>query len=151
MGNKWPNPNYAEQAAELSLKSGGNIKFDIKTWDENLNKVLCGTSNKAALENFRKIGEKYYNQRPKLPLLTVSTLLIPGYVDAQEVRNVAKFIAEISPQIPYTLLAFFSAYVLNDLPTTSREHAHKCYNIAKKYLKNVRISNTHILSPDSNY
>ncbi|MCK4478675.1 radical SAM protein [Candidatus Bathyarchaeota archaeon] len=139
-------PNYAQQAAELSLKSGGNMKFDLKTWNENLNKVLCGTSNKATLENFQKIGKKYYNQRPELPILTASTLLIPGYVDTQEVEGIAKFIAEISPQIPYTLLAFYPAYILNDLPTTSRKHAHNCYITAKKHLNNVRIGNIHLLS-----
>jgi len=139
-------PNYAEQAAEFSLKSGGNMKFDIKTWDENLNKVLCGTSNKATLENFQKIGKKYYNQRPELPLLTASTLLIPDYVDIKEVENIAKFIAEVNPQIPYTLLAFFPAYILNDLPTTNRKNANNCYDIARKYLDNVRIGNIHLLS-----
>ena len=139
-------PDYAKRAAEFSLKSGGNMKFDIKTWNENLNKALCGTSNKATLENFRNIGEKYYGQRPELPVLAASTLLIPGYVDTREVESIAKFIAEINPQIPYTLLAFYPAYVLNDLPTTSRKQAHNCVNIAKKYLENVRIGNIHLLS-----
>jgi len=139
-------PNYAQQAAKLSLESGGNIKFDIKTWNDPLNKALCGTSNKATLENFQKIGEKYYSQRIELPVLTASTLLIPGYVDAREVENIAKFIAEINPQIPYTLLAFYPTYILNDLPTTSRKQAHNCYDIAKKHLKNVRIGNIHLLS-----
>ncbi|MFQ6067973.1 MAG: radical SAM protein [Candidatus Bathyarchaeia archaeon] len=138
--------NYVKQAAELSLKSGGNMKFDIKTWSENLNKVLCGTSNRPTLENFRDIGEKYYNKRPELPILTASTLLISGYVDAKEVESIAKFISEINPQIPYTLLAFYPTYLLNDLPTTSKKHAYDCYNIAKKYLENVRIGNIHLLS-----
>lgn len=138
--------NYAELTAELSLKSGGNMKFDLKTWDENLNRALCGTSNKATLKNFRKIGEECFNQRPELPILTASTLLIPGYIDTQEVESIAKFIADINPQIPYTLLAFYPSYVLNDLPTTSRKKAHNCYNIAKKYLESVRIGNTHLLS-----
>ncbi len=139
-------PKYAQMAAELSLRSGGNMKFDLKTWDENLNKVLCGTSNKVALENFQTVGEKYYDQRPELPLLTASTLLIPCYVDAQEVESIAEFIGAVNPQIPYTLLALYPAYILNDLPTTSREQAHNCYNAAKKYLKNVRIGNINLLS-----
>jgi len=139
-------PEFAEQAAILSLKSGGNIKFDIKTWDENLNKALCRTSNKAVFENFRNIARKYYNRRPEIPLLTASTLLIPGYVDVQEIENTAKVISETNPEIPYTLLAFYPTYVLNDLPFTSREQAYNCYNIAKKYLEKVRIGNTHLLS-----
>ncbi len=139
-------PTYGKQAAKLSLESGGNIKFDLKAWDENLSKVLCGLSNKAALENFQKVGEKFYSKRPELPVLTASTLLVPGYVDSQEVGKIAKFIAEINPTIPYTLLAFYPAFELNDLPKTSREHSQSCYNMAKKHLENVRIGNMHLLS-----
>ncbi len=122
------------------------MKFDLKAWDENLSKALCGLSNKAVFENFREIGERFHSKRPELPLLTASTLLVPGYIDSQEVGNIAKFIAEINPGIPYTLLAFYPAYILNDLPKTSREHSQSCYNMANRYLENVRIGNMHLLS-----
>ncbi|MFQ6095796.1 MAG: radical SAM protein, partial [Candidatus Bathyarchaeia archaeon] len=77
---------FAEKAAELALLSGGVVKFDLKTWDEKLSRVLCGVSNKPTLENFQMIGEKYLKKRPELSLLTASTLLVPGYVDAEEVE-----------------------------------------------------------------
>jgi len=137
---------FAIKAAELSLESGGIVKFDLKAWDENIYRAICGASNKPSLENFRIIGEKYFQERPNLPVLTASTLLVPGYIDAIEVENIAKFIAEVTPDIPYTLLAFYPQYVMNDLPTTSRKQAYECYNAAKKYLKNVRIGNIHLLS-----
>ena len=35
-----------EKAARLSLDSGGVMKFDLKAWDEDLNRALCGVSNK---------------------------------------------------------------------------------------------------------
>ena len=134
-----------QKAAQLSLVSGGNIKFDLKTWNENLSKTLCGVSNMPTLENFKMIAENFFKQRSDLPILTASTLLIPGYVDEKEVECIAKFISELNPQIPYTLLAFYPQYVMNDLPTTSREHAEKCYQTAKRYLKNVRIGNINLL------
>lgn len=136
----------AIKAAELSLTSGGNMKFDLKTWNENLNKALCGVSNMPTLESFKMIGEKYFKERSDLPILTASTLLVPGYVNVEEVRELASFIADIDPQIPYTLLAFCPKYVMSDLPTTSRDMAYKCYETAKKHLKNVRIGNIHLLS-----
>jgi pyruvate formate lyase activating enzyme len=144
--NGYMNSKLAEEAAEIALKSGGNIKFDLKAWNEELNVALCGVSNKPALENFRLIGEKYYDKRPELPMLTASTLLVPGYVDAVEVENIAKFISQISPEIPCTLLAFYPCYVMNDLPTTSRKQAVECQKAAEKHLKNVRIGNIHLLS-----
>jgi len=138
--------DFALKAAELSLGSGGIIKFDLKAWDEKIYRALCGVSNKPSFENFRVIGEKYFRDRPEIPVLTASTLLIPGYIDTVEVKNIAKFIADIDPRIPYTLLAFYPQYIMDDLPTTSRKQAYECYEIAEKYLKNVRIGNIHLLS-----
>ncbi len=143
--------SLALKAAELSLKSGGIVKFDLKVWDESLSKVLCGVSNRAALDNFREIGERFFKQRLEVPVLTASTLLVPGYVDAVEVENIARFIAEIDPDIPYTLLAFYPQYVMDDLPTTSWKQARECYNAAKKHLNKIRIGNIHLLSQEPGY
>jgi len=144
--NGYEREELALEAAEISLKSGGNLKFDLKTWNENLNQALCGVSNAPTLRSFKLLGERFFKQRPELPILTASTLLIPGYVDAEETNNIAQLISEIDPKIPYTLLAFYPQYVMNDLPTTSREQANKCYQAAKQHLENVRIGNVNLLS-----
>lgn len=144
--NGYGKKEYAIKAAELSLKSGGNLKFDLKAWDDNLNIALCGVSNKPTFEAFRFVAEHFFSQRPELPVLTASTLLVPGYVDAKEVNHIAAFISEINPQIPYTLLAFHPQFLMDDLPTTSRALARICYDAAKKHLKNVRIGNVNLLS-----
>ena len=137
---------FAQSAAELSLSSGGVVKFDLKTWDENLSRVLCGVSNGPTLENFRMIGERYLKKRPEVPLLTASTLLIPGHIDAEEVENIARFISKVDPDIPYALLAFHPQYMMKDLPTTSRKQARECLEAAKRYLGNVRLGNIHLIS-----
>ncbi|UCF45544.1 MAG: radical SAM protein [Candidatus Bathyarchaeota archaeon] len=144
--NGYMNPKLAEKAAKYALESGGNIKFDLKTWSEDLNIALCGVSNKPTLENFKMIGEKFYKKRKELPVLCASTLLVPGYLDVEEIKNIAKFISEIDPQIPYTLLAFYPCYVMKDLPTTSKKQAVECQKIAEEYLKNTKIGNAHLLS-----
>ena len=144
--NGYMNPQLAEKAAEYALQSGGNIKFDLKTWGEELCISLCGVSNKPTLANFKMIGERFYKKRKELPLISASTLLVPGYVDVEEVNDIARFISEIDADIPYTLLAFYPCYVMNDLPTTSRNEAEKCQNAARKYLRNTRIGNTYLIS-----
>jgi len=145
--NGYMRKDFAEQAAELSLQSGGCIKFDLKSWDENLNKAMCGVSNRPTLENFKMIGERFYEKRSNLSVLTASTLLVPGYVDVEEVSNIAEYISSINTRIPYSLLAFYPAYVMNDLPTTSRKLADQCFNAAKKRgLENVRGGNIQLLS-----
>ena len=89
---------------------------------------------------------KLYEKRPDLPVLSASTLLVPGYIDAIEVEKIAKFTSKINPQIPYTLLAFYPCYIMNDLPTTSRKQALECKKAAENHLKNVRVGNLHLLS-----
>jgi len=133
------------QASELSFHSGGCIKFDLKAWNEGLHIALCGLSNKRTLENFKLLAE-YAQERPVPPLLVASTLLIPGYVDKEEVSSIAAFIASLDLNIPYALLAFYSRFAMNDLPTTSRQHADQCLAEAKAHgLKRVRLGNIHLL------
>ncbi len=138
-------PKYRDIIAEISLKSGGCIKFDLKAWNENLHKALCGVSNGQTLGNFKELG-KLVPLRKEPPFLIASTLLVPGYVDYEEISAIAKFIADINPDIPYSLLGFYPDFKLKDLPTTSREHAVKSKQIAEsKGLKNVNIGNVHLL------
>jgi pyruvate formate lyase activating enzyme len=140
-------PPYLDQVVQTALESGGVIKFDLKTFDPTLHIALCGVSNKPTLENFKRIGEHFAPKRKIPPLLTASTLLVPGYVDSQEIQHLCEFIASIDPNIPYNLLAFYPAYVLNDLPTTSKQEAHDALTLAKETgLTRVRIGNIHLLS-----
>lgn len=138
-------PALLEQAAELSLTSGGCIKFDLKAWSEELHIALCGVSNRRTLENFRRLVH-YVKKRPSPPFLVASTLLVPGYIDKEEVANIAGFIASLDPGIPYALLAFHPQFMMDDLPPTSRRHAEECLEAARaKGLTNVRLGNIHLL------
>ncbi len=139
------NSDLVKQAAELSLASGGNIKFDLKAFTPNLSLALSGVSNERAYENFRIIAREFYVKRPNTPILTATTLLVPGYVDKVEVEDIAKFIAELNPEIPYSLLVFHPDYLMKDLPITPTGQVKACYETAKKYLKNVNIGNVHLL------
>lgn len=139
---------YLNKMAELSLKSGGCVKFDLKTFDEKLNLALCGITNTRTLDNFAFLSS-LIKERPQPPFLVASTLLVPGYIDEEEVGNIATFIACLNPDIPYALLGFHPHFYMSDLPTTSRSHAEACKDIAeKKGLKNVRIGNLHLLRQD---
>ena len=141
-------PAYLRQAAELSFNSGGCIKFDLKTWGEELHIALCGVSNQRTLENFRLLAE-YAEKRPSPPFLVASTLLIPGYIDKEEISRIAAFISSLSHNIPYALLAFHPQFMMNDLPPTSERHARECLEAAKAQgLSNVRLGNIHLLGDD---
>ena len=139
-------PSILRRAAALAMDSGGTIKFDLKAWDENLYLALCGTSNRRTLENFAWLGG-LFRQRRETPLLTATTLLVPGYIDAREVSQIRRFIASLDPAIPYSLPAFYPHFFMGNLPATSRRHASECWEVAKAAgLVNVKIGNLHLLS-----
>ncbi len=141
------NPELLDQMLDLSLKSGGCIKFDLKAWDDNLHRALTGVSNRMTLENFSRAG-KMIDLRKDPPLLIANTLIVPGYIDEQEVRSIARFVASMSPEIPYSLLAFYPHFYMQDLPLTPRSLAVRCHKAAlEEGLKNVRLGNVHLLGP----
>lgn len=133
------------EAAALANVTGGNLKFDIKCFDENLAKALCGVSNKRTFENFEMVAREFFTTHREVPNLTATTLLVPGYVDEKEVEHIAKFIGDIDPEIPYSLLVFHPDFEMSDLPVTPRRQVERCYAAAKKYLRRVNIGNRHLL------
>ena len=57
-----------------------------------------------------------------------------------KVKEIAGFISNLDPDIPYSLLAFYPQFYLKDLPTTSRSHALRCKAASEKAgLRNVHI------------
>jgi pyruvate formate lyase activating enzyme len=141
-------PRLLDHAVELSLRTGGCVKFDLKAWDENLHLALTGASNRRTLENFVRAAARSA-ERAGPPLLVASSLLVPGYVDAGEVGRIASFIAAIDPSIPYALLGFHPHFFVPDLPRTSVRHAAEAESAARSAgLTRVRIGNRHLLSRD---
>jgi pyruvate formate lyase activating enzyme len=139
---------FLTEMANLSLDSGGCIKFDLKAWHEGLHLALCDGTNRHTQENFKKLAD-WIEKRPDPPFLIASTLLVPGYIDETEVSALAKFIADLNPDIPYNLLAFHPHFYMNDLPTTSRTHALRCLTAARDAgLRRVHIGNLHLLGAE---
>jgi len=139
------NPKLLDKMMSLSLESGGCVKFDLKAMAPNIHYALCGVDNKRTLENFARAAQRIA-ERPEPPPLVASTLLVPGYIEAQEINAIASFIANINPDIPYALLGFHGDFLMTDLPRTSWDQANRCLEAARGAgLKRVRIGNTHIL------
>jgi len=138
-------PAWLKRMAQASLESGGCVKVDLKAWHPRIHEALCGFDNRRVLENFERLA-RWAPLRREPPLLVASTLMVPGYVDAEEVGHLARFIARLDPDIPYALLAFAPQFVLHRFPTTSREQARECLDAARKAgLRRVRLGNPHLL------
>ena len=138
-------PRLMERALELSLASGGCVKFDLKAFDDTLHRALTGATNRRTLDNFSRAAARF-GERPDPPPVVASTLLVPGYVDAGEVGRIARFIADHDRRIPYALLAFAPQFYFHDLGTTTRRHAEEAEAAARAAgLTRVRVGNRHLL------
>jgi pyruvate formate lyase activating enzyme len=141
-------PGLLDRALDLSLESGGSVKFDLKAASEPLHVALTGASNRRSLENFARAAARF-GERPEPAPLLASTLLVPGYVDVGEVGRIAAFVAGLDARIPYSLLGFAPQFLMCDLPPTSRRHADAALRAARGAgLTRVRIGNRHLLGPD---
>ena len=146
-------PPLMREAARLSLVSGGIVKIDWKAWTPSIYEALTGTNGEKALKKLKENTEqlaRMARERPEPPLLVVSTLLVPGYVDAEEVRGIASHVASLMDKyrvnIPMVLLAFHPDFRMRDLPPTSRRHALEAYRAAREAgVKEVFIGNAWLL------
>ncbi|MGQ9788209.1 MAG: radical SAM protein [Candidatus Hadarchaeaceae archaeon] len=139
------NRESLEKFAMLSLNSGGGVKADLKCWSSEILYALSGIEHRLAYENFRWLA-KQHSRRPEVPFARASTLLVPGYIDEDEIRSLASFIADLDPTIPYSLLAFHPLYHMENMPFTKREDAERFLKICRdEGLLQVRIGNPWLL------
>ena len=106
-----------------------------------------GTRRLPTLHPGQARAGKWVRERPVPPLLIASTLLVPGYIEAEEIRRLACFIASIDRDIPYSLLAFHPHFRMADLPVTTRVFAEQCLDAAlAEGLRRVRLGNVRLLA-----
>ena len=74
--------------------------------------------------------------------MEVTTLLVTGENDsAEEIRELAQWLASISPEIPLHLSRFFPRYRMTDYPPTSVEQVYRLAEAAREYLSHVYTGN----------
>ena len=139
------NRQLVKKVGEQVLLSGGIIKFDLKAPNPKLNYALTGTTNERVFDNFKMLYDEFWHERREIPIITATTLLVPGYIGPEEVEEIAKFIASIDPEIPYSLLVFHPDFMMRDLPITPKRVAEEALERAKKHLKRVHLGNKFLL------
>ena len=84
------------------MKHIDKVAVGLKAFTEEKHLDYTGHSNKTILENFMKI------YRSGIPMMA-ETVVIPGYIDLDEVDKIADFIAGVDKEIPYQLDAYLKA------------------------------------------
>ncbi len=118
------------------LKDAGVDSFwlDIKAYDEKIYRKLCGTTNRWILKTPEWILERGF-------VLEVCTLYIPGLVEVDQIKAIAKIIADLDVEIPFTILAYFPEYKLKVRSPTLMEMIKAYLAVEEVGLKNVKLGN----------
>lgn len=145
--NGMENEKIFMKMAETSLESGGIVKVDLKAWSPAIYEALTGVKGRdRVVQNLRNVA-KLAREREEPPLLVVSTLMVPYYVDLQEIRGIAEFLASLDANIPFILLGFHPDHLAMDLPLTSKRFADEAVRIAREAgLREVYVGNQWLLT-----
>lgn len=129
---------YGLTATNLDkFKTAGIDSFwlDIKAYDDQVHRKLTECSNERILKLPQDIRRRGFT-------LEVLSLYIPGWVEADQLRKIARTLADVDPQIPYTILAFFPEYQMKAVSSPSFEQMLDAYKGVKDVgLLNVRLGN----------
>ena len=114
--------------------------LDIKAYDEETYRRLCGATNKWILRLPEEIIDRGF-------VLEVLSLFIPGWVETDQIVKIAQLLFEVDPEIPFTILAFFPEYKLKDgRPPTLWEMLKTYLSVKDVGLKNVKLGNCHVFA-----
>lgn len=103
---------------------GANI--DLKAMSDAFYKRICG----AHLQPVLNAIQSYYDHGI---WIEITTLIIPGYNDNEkDLRDIAQFIYDINPEIPWHVTGFSPTYQLKETSPTTRKMLEKAVSIGEK-------------------
>ena len=111
-------PDYIDEAS-----------ISIKAFDEGVHRRYTGVSNEHVLENFADAYDRGI-------ILRASTVLIPDIIPAEEIEQIARFVAQVDARIPFHITAYIPVPGVSIRAPTPIE-IQQAMASAKKHLKNV--------------
>ncbi len=100
--------------------------IDLKSFREEFYQKVCHARLSPVLETIKALYKRG-------KWLEITTLLIPGKNDgAEEIAQIAEFIKDVSPDIPWHISAFHPEYKMAEIGITPSEKLFEAYEIGKK-------------------
>lgn len=120
------------------LKTAGVDGFwlDLKAFDPDTHQWLTGCGNQDILKLPSLMRDLDF-------VLEVYTLLIPGVVEKNELALMARAIAEVDPQIPFTILRFTPENLMAEYRSPTNHELQEAVNLClSQGLCNVKVGHT---------
>ncbi|MCS6957000.1 MAG: AmmeMemoRadiSam system radical SAM enzyme [Aquificaceae bacterium] len=115
-----------EEAIDTALPYLDAMNIDLKSFSDEFYKKICGARLKPVLKTIEYAFKRGI-------WIEITTLLIPGYNDSEEeIREIARFIAGLSKDIPWHVSRFFPAYRMLDVMPTPLDTLERAYHIGKE-------------------
>lgn len=110
------------------------MNIDLKAYNERFYKELVrGGLEEVKATILRSAGHCH---------VEITTLVIPGWNDsAEEMEEMARWLASLSPDIPLHLSRYFPRYKMTDRPPTPLQTLTELKRIAGRHLKHVYLGN----------
>lgn len=117
------------------------MNIDLKAFNNEFYSNICKGDLKKIMDTIEYANNFCH--------VEIATLLIGGYNDNNgEIRELAKWLASINPDIPLHLSRYHPAYRFT-IPPTPVESIFDCMKTAKEYLRYVYIGNVSNISNDT--
>ncbi len=98
---------------------------DLKAFSEEFYRERCSSKLQPVLDTIRNMHELGIH-------VEVTTLVVPGQNDSEEeLRNIAGFIADVSPDIPWHISRFHPDYKQRDSQATPAQTMRMALNVAR--------------------
>ena len=108
------NGNGTEEVIEYIRPWVSLYKVDLKSFRDRTYRDLGGTLERV-LATIRSLHEKGF-------WVEIVTLVVPGFNDSpEEIRDIARFLVSVSPDIPWHVTAFHPDYKMEDRPRTEAQ------------------------------
>jgi pyruvate formate lyase activating enzyme len=103
------------------------INVDLKAFTERFYREICGTRLQPVLRNIEHIA------RRTGIWIEITTLVIPGLNDSEkELRDIATWLAQVSPDLPWHVSAFHPDYLMRDRPPTPMRSLTRAWEIGRE-------------------
>lgn len=135
--NIWVSNGYmTKECLDLIAPYLDAINVDLKGFNEENYLKYTGAKLQPVLDNIKDIYKRDIH-------IEVTTLIVPGVNDDEkQLKDIAKFLASISKNIPWHISRFFPTYKMLDAPPTPVETLELAESIGKKAgLKYIHLGN----------